>query len=175
MHFYRRPVLVGYCFCVSECVEHELVRAITHLPFTLGSPNFNHKCKITWVNRALYVLAWNSNFTGFWACHTFLTTFLSSYHHEIFTSYLLPMREVMSIQMVKVKGHKVTEVKSQFSRFRTITAVWIHIWWWNGAQSLMLPRRGALLFFKIIRQSSGSYCFSRPSIKFQGHTGAHWL
>ena len=35
-----------------------------------------------------------------------------------------------------------------------------HIWWRNDAQSLMLLRRGALLFFS----------FSRSSIKFQGHT-----
>ena len=35
--------------------------------------------------------------------------------------------------------------------------VLIHIWWWNDAQSLMLIRRGALLF-------------SRASVKFQGHT-----
>ena len=35
-------------------------------------------------------------------------------------------------------------------------AVWIHIWQWNDAQSLMLLRRGALLFFKVIRQISMS-------------------
>ena len=51
---------------------------------------------------------------------------------------------------------KVTEVKTQLSRFRTVTPVWIHIWWWNGAHSLMLLRRGALLFFKVIRQISRS-------------------
>ena len=43
---------------------------------------------------------------------------------------------------------KVTEVKTQLSRFRTVTPVWIHIWWWNDAQSLMLLRRGALFFFQ---------------------------
>ena len=26
---------------------------------------------------------------------------------------------------------KVTEVTTQLSRFRTVTPVWIHIWWWN--------------------------------------------
>ena len=31
---------------------------------------------------------------------------------------------------------KVTEAKAQFSRFRTVTPVWSHIWWWNDAQSL---------------------------------------
>ena len=44
-----------------------------------------------------------------------------------------------------------------FSRFRTVTPVWIHVWWWNDAKSLMLLRRGA-------------YCYSSLSVKFQGHT-----
>ena len=51
---------------------------------------------------------------------------------------------------------KVTEVNTQLSRFQTVTPVWIHIWWWNDAQSLMLLRRGALLFFKVIHQISRS-------------------
>ena len=51
---------------------------------------------------------------------------------------------------------KVTEVTTQLSRFRTVTPVWIHIWWWNDIYSLMLLRRGALLFFKVIRQISRS-------------------
>ena len=51
---------------------------------------------------------------------------------------------------------KVTEVNTQLSRFRTVTPVWIHIWWWNGAQSLMLLRRGIVFQchpsnFKVIR------------------------
>ena len=52
---------------------------------------------------------------------------------------------------------KVTEVTTQLSRFRTVTRVWIHIWWWNDTYSLMLLRRGALLFFKVIGQSSRSH------------------
>ena len=47
---------------------------------------------------------------------------------------------------------KVTEVMSPLSRFWTVTPVWIHIWWRNDAQSLMLLRRSALLFFKVNRQ-----------------------
>ena len=43
------------------------------------------------------------------------------------------------------------------SCFRTVTPVWIHIWWWNDAQSLMLLRRGALLFFKVTLQISRSH------------------
>ena len=52
---------------------------------------------------------------------------------------------------------KVTEVKTQFSQFWTVIPAWFHIWWWNYAQSLMLLRKGVLLF-------------SRSSIQFQGHT-----
>ena len=52
---------------------------------------------------------------------------------------------------------KVTEVTTQLNRFRTVTPVWIHIWWWNDAYSLMLLRRGALLFFKVIRQIARSH------------------
>ena len=52
---------------------------------------------------------------------------------------------------------KVTKVTTQLNRFRTVTPVWILIWWWNDAYSLMLLRRGALLFFKVIRQISRSH------------------
>ena len=52
---------------------------------------------------------------------------------------------------------KVTEVNTQLNRFRTVTLVWIHIWCWNDAYSLMMLRRGALLFFKVIRQISRSH------------------
>ena len=85
-------------------------------------------------------------------CHTFLTMFPSSYHHEIFRSYYQwqkwrPCKRSRS--EVKGQGH------TQLSGFRTVTPVWIHIWWWNDAYSLMLLRRGAL--------------FLTSSVKFQGH------
>ena len=58
-------------------------------------------------------------------CDTFFTMFQSMYHHEIFRSYYnwqkwCPCKRSRS----KVK---VTEVKTQFSRFRTTTPVWIYI------------------------------------------------
>ena len=88
-------------------------------------------------------------------CHTFLTMFPLSYHHEIFRSYYqwqkwCPCKRQRS-------EVKVTEVTTQLNRFQTVTPVWIHIWWWNHAYGLMILRRGALLF-------------SRSSVKFQGHT-----
>ena len=63
---------------------------------------------------------------------------------------------VRSMQKVKVKGQGHRGHDPTF-RFRTVTPVWIHIWWWNDTYSLMLLRRGALLFFKVIRQISRSH------------------
>ena len=74
---------------------------------------------------------------------------------------LLPMTEVMSMPKVK---DKVTEVTTPFNRFWTVTPVWIHLWWWNDAYSLMLLRRGALLFFKVICQISRSHCSRNSQI-----------
>ena len=88
-------------------------------------------------------------------CHSFLTMFLSSYHLEIFRSYY--HRQMWCPCKRSRSKVKVTEVMTSFSRFRTVTPVWIHIWWWNAAQSLMLLRRGALLFFKVICQISRSH------------------
>ena len=82
--------------------------------------------------------------------HTFLTMFLSSYHLEIFRSYY----HRQTWWPCKGQGQRskveVTEVMTSFSRFQTVTPVWIYIWQWNDTQSLMLHRRGALLVFKVI-------------------------
>ena len=89
--------------------------------------------------------------TPFWLCS----------HHRI----IMKFSEVITNDQRKVhaKGQgqrskvKVTEVTTQLNRFRTVTPVWIHIWWWNDAYSLMLLRRGALLFYKVIHQISRSH------------------
>ena len=72
--------------------------------------------------------------------HTFLTMFPSSYHHEIFRSYY----QWQKWSPCKWSRSKV-KVTTPLNRFLTVTPVWIHIWWWNDAYSLMLLRRGALL------------------------------
>ena len=89
--------------------------------------------------------------TPFWLCS----------HHRI----IMKFSGVITMDQGKVhaKGRgqrskvKVTEVTTQLDRFRTVTPVWIHIWWWNFTYSLMLLRRGALLFFKVIRHISRSH------------------
>ena len=85
------------------------------------------------------------------ACLSHLFHYVANIYSSWNFQELLPMTEVMSIQKVKV-----AEVKTPFIPFRAVTPVWIHIWWWNDAQSLMLLRRGALLLFKVIHQISRS-------------------
>ena len=89
--------------------------------------------------------------TPFWLC----------YHHRIIMKFSGVITSDQRKVHAKGQGQrskvKVTEVTTQLNRFRTVTPVWIHIWWWNDAYSLMLLRRGALLFFKVIRQISRSH------------------
>ena len=82
-------------------------------------------------------------------------------HHRIIMKFSGVITMVKSDVHAKGQGQrskvKVTEVTTQLNRFRTVTPVWIHIWWWNYTYSLMLLRRGALLFLKVIRQISRSH------------------
>ena len=89
--------------------------------------------------------------------HTFLTMFPSSYHHEISGVIASDKSGVHAKGQGQRSKVKVTEVTTQLNRFRTVTPVWIHIWWWNDAYNLIMLRRGALLFFKVIRQISRSH------------------
>ena len=82
-----------------------------------------------------------------------------------FHRFILQFSGVVTIDRcdVHAKGQgqrskvKVMKVMTPFSRPRTVTPVWIYIWQLNVAQSLVLLRRGALLFFKVIRQISRSH------------------
>ena len=51
-------VVACVCLCVRPsvrvCGNHLLVRAITHHPFKLGSPNLDHRCKIPWLRSLLF-------------------------------------------------------------------------------------------------------------------------
>ena len=89
--------------------------------------------------------------TPFWLC----------FHHRIIIKFSGVITNDQGKVHAKGQGQrskvKVTEVTTQLNRFRTVTPVWIHIWWWNDAYSLMLLRRGVLLFFKVIREISRSH------------------
>ena len=84
--------------------------------------------------------------TPFWLC----------YHHRIIMKFSGVITKDQGKVHAKGQGQrskvKVTEVTTQLNRFRTVTPVWIHIWWWNDAYSLIMLRRGALLFVKVIRK-----------------------
>ena len=89
--------------------------------------------------------------TPFWLCsHHRIIMKLSG----VFTNDQRKVHAKGQGQRSKVKD---TEVTTQLNCFWTVTPVWIHIWWWNDAYSLMLLRRGALLFFKVIPQISRSH------------------
>ena len=45
---------VCLCVCPYVCVNPLLVRAITHHPFKLGSPNLDHRCKRPWLRSLLF-------------------------------------------------------------------------------------------------------------------------
>ena len=51
-------VVACICLCVRPsvrlCGNHLLVRAITHHPFKLGSPNLDHRCKRPWLRSLLF-------------------------------------------------------------------------------------------------------------------------
>ena len=89
--------------------------------------------------------------TPFWLCS----------HHRIIMKFSGVITSDRSDVHAKGQGQrskvKVTEVTTQLYRFRTVTPVWIHVWWWNDAYSLIMFRRGALLFFKVICQISRSH------------------
>ena len=97
-------------------------------------------------------------------------------HHRIITKFSGIITNDRSDVHAKGQGQrskvKVTEVTTQLNRFRTVTPVWIHIWWWNHGYGLMILRRGALLFFKVIHQISRSHGSKKrriwPKLGFSG-------
>ena len=89
--------------------------------------------------------------TPFWLCS----------HHRIIMKFSGVITKDQGNVHAKGQGQrskvKVTEVTTQLNSFRTVTPVWIHIWWWIDIYSLTLLRTGALLFFKVICQISRSH------------------
>ena len=93
-------------------------------------------------------------------CPSVIPFWLCSYHRVIMRfSGFIPKDQGRG----NANGHgqrskvKVTYITEQLISFRTGTQVWIHIWWWNDAYSLMLRSRCVLLFFKVICQISRSH------------------
>ena len=83
------------------------------------------------------------------ACLSHLFAYVPIIASSLNLQELLPMTGDVNAEVKRSKV-KITEVNTQLSRFRIVTPVWIHIWWWNDAQSLTLLRTCTLLFFKVI-------------------------
>ena len=47
-------VIACVCGSVCVCINHELVRTITHHPVKLGSPNLDQRCKTPWFGSLLF-------------------------------------------------------------------------------------------------------------------------
>ena len=111
-------------------------------------------------------------------CHTFFTMFLSLYVSSWNFQKLLPMTKVISIQKVKVRGQsakrcpiifqghlsnfKVTRLKNrQFLPKLGISRLEIQFEFTNGSK--MMHKAWSSI-------EEVPYCFSRPCVKFQGHT-----
>ena len=154
------------------------MRIMEHLmsqPF-FAIPGLIFQAKVTKFGTNVVVNMLISTSSGFFSCDQAALWMVQSVHPSVCPS-VTPFHHVPIIVSswnfwgvitndksdIPAKGQgqrsevKVTEVKTQFSRFWTITPVWIHILWWNDAQILMLLRRSALLLFKVIRQISRSH------------------
>ena len=108
-----------------------------------------------------------------------VTPFSPCSHHGIIVKFSGVITMVRSDVHAKGQGQrskvKVTEVNTQLSHFRTLTPVWIHIWQWNHAHSWKQHRRGALLFFKVIRRISRSHGSKNPLIWPRLGVSGLWL
>ena len=110
-----------------------------------------------------YFLSVCPSVTPFWLCS----------HHRI----IMKFSGVITTDQGKVhaKGQgqrskvKVTEVTTQLNRFRTVTPVWIHIWWWNDTYK-KIKKKKKMIYIAWCCLGEVPYCFSRSSVKFQGHT-----
>ena len=131
-----------------------------HINIWIMHSYINPLCRIIFIcDKQLY--EWFSPSVCLSLCLFRHHTFSLCSHHSIIMKFSGIFTNDKSDIHAKCQGQRskvnVTEVNRQLSRFRTVTPVWIQISWWNDAQSLMLLRRGALLFFKVIRQISRSH------------------
>ena len=155
---------VSTCCCISGVPHHRGYQAITWSSFDFLSiwPSGLNFVGFLAATKQLYEWSFPSvclsvrlsvclSVTPFWLCS----------HLRIIMKFSGVITNDKSDVHAKGQGQrskvKVTEVNTQLNRFRTVTPVWIHIWWWNDAYSLMMLRRGALLFLKVIRQISRSH------------------
>ena len=80
--------------------------------------------------------------------HTFFTMFPSSYHMKFSGVITSDRSDVHAKGLDQRSKVKVTEVTAQVNPFQIVTPVWIHIWWWNDAYSLIMLRERCPIVFQ---------------------------
>ena len=90
-------------------------------------------------------------------CHTFSLCSHRRIIMEFSVVITIDKSDVHATVQCQKSKVKVTEVKTQFNRFRTVTPFLIHTLRWNDAQSLIWHKKGVIWFFNIIRQISRSH------------------
>ena len=142
----------GVVWCYGD--ETPVCSRWSYISFTVTQQIFSCDQAALWMVQSVRPsvrLSVRPSVTPFWLCshHRIIMKFSG-----VITSDKSDVHAKGQCQRSKVK---VTVVTTPLNRFRTVTPVWIHIWWWNDAYSLIMLRRGALLFFKVIRQISRSH------------------
>ena len=121
-------VIMGRYVCIHEIIEMDSVFSCDQAALQMVFSVCPSVCPSV---RPSVCPSVHLSVTPFWLCS----------HHRI----IMKFSGVITNDRCKVhaKGQgqrskvKVTEVTTQLNRFRTVTPVWIHIWWWNDAYSLM--------------------------------------
>ena len=143
---------------IGSVVHHFIAISEFTLELQSGNTQFGSKSLFLAATKQLY--EWFSPSVRPSVCPS-VTPFWLYSHHRIIMKFSGVITSDKSDVHAKEQGQrskvKITEVTTQLNRFRTVTPVWIHIWWWNDAYSLKMLRRGALLFSKVIRQIARSH------------------
>ena len=156
------PLVLGVVTRQKPHISGSVVLGADESPWPCGTPSWY--APLSWMilskqkNLHLFSSQYICVFSKTSVCLS-VTPFSPSSCHRIITKFSGVITIGKSDVHAKGQGQrwkvKVTEVITPLSHFRTITPVWIHIWRWNDAQSLMLLRRGALLSnlsnFKVTR------------------------
>ena len=169
----QRPVTRKFDVFCDLCLHKRLGKQKRHRWFEMPSRslwyryimNVNHACyRRHFIAATKQLYDWFSPSVRLSVCLSVrpsVTPFSPCSHHRIIMKFSGVITMVRSGVHAEGQGQrskvKVTEVNTQLSGFRTLTPVWIHIWQWNHAHSWKQHRRGALLFFKVIRQISRSH------------------
>ena len=138
---------------------------ISHITDIYASPGFSVFRVFSWIETSEFLAATKQLYKWYFpsvrpsvclSVRPSVTPFWLCSHHRIIMKFSGVITSDRSDVHAKGQGQrskvKVTEVTTQLYRFRTVTPVWIHVWSWNDAYSLIMLRRGALLFLAATKQ-----------------------